>query len=45
MNRVIVEAGVRAMCVEADKLLQHPSVRDAYDKFMMICKLLYGEQK
>lgn len=44
-NRDIVEAGVRAMCVEADKLLQHPSVRDSYDKFMMICKLVYEEQK
>jgi len=34
-----VQAGVDAMQVEADKLLQHPAVKKSYDNFMLICKL------
>ena len=33
------EAGVKAMQVEADKLLQHEGVRKAYDHFQLMCKL------
>lgn len=33
------EAGVRAMQAEADKLMQHESVRQAYDHFQLVCEL------
>jgi len=39
----IVEAGVKAMQEEADKMLQHPSVRDAYNQFMMVYQLVKEE--
>lgn len=39
-TRDIVEAGVQAMQVEADKLMQHPAVRDAYEQFQLVCKLV-----
>jgi hypothetical protein len=29
---------------EADKLMQHESVRKAYDHFMLMCKLTKEEQ-
>ena len=32
-------AGVKVMQEEADKLLQHESVRRAYDHFMLMCEL------
>lgn len=38
--RDIAEAGVKAMQVEADQLMQHESVRKAYDHFMLMCKLV-----
>jgi hypothetical protein len=37
--REIAEAGIKAMQVEADKLMQHPAVRDAYEQFQLVCKL------
>jgi hypothetical protein len=37
--RDCAEAGVKAMQVEADKLMQHASVRQAYDQFFLVCKL------
>jgi hypothetical protein len=37
--RDAAEAGVQAMQVEADKILQHDSVRKAYDHFLLMCKL------
>lgn len=37
--REIAEEGVRAMAIEAEKLLSVPSVRLAYDQFMFLCKL------
>lgn len=40
----IAQAGVRAMQKEAEKLMEHPAVRDAYDKFMMVCKLVKEEE-
>jgi len=38
--RDAAEAGVKAMMVEADKLMGHESVRKAYDHFMLMCKLV-----
>jgi hypothetical protein len=35
----IAEAGVNAMVEEADKLLQNPTVRKAYEKFLMVAEL------
>jgi hypothetical protein len=35
----IAEAGIRAMQAEADRLMQHASVRLAYEQFMMVCQL------
>jgi hypothetical protein len=43
-TRDIVEAGVQAMQAEADKLMQHPAVRDAYEKFQLVCKLTKEQQ-
>jgi hypothetical protein len=37
--RDIVEAGVRAMMEEADKLLENPVVRKAYEKFLFIATI------
>ena len=34
------EAGVKAMQEEAMRLLEHESVRKAYDHFMLMCKLV-----
>ena len=33
------EAGLKAMQEEADKLMQHESVRKAYDHFLLMCEL------
>jgi len=38
--REIAEAGVKAMMVEADTLMEHESVRKAYDHFQLMCKLV-----
>lgn len=40
----IAEAGVIAMQAEADKLMQHQSVRLAYEQFMLVCKLTKEKQ-
>ena len=37
--RDLAEAGVKAMQAEADKLMSHPAVVDAWEKFMLTCKL------
>lgn len=37
--RTVVEAGVQAMQTEADKLMQHESVRLAWDHFQTVCAL------
>jgi hypothetical protein len=44
-TRDLAEAGVNAMQAEADKLLSHPSVKEAYDHFMFIAKLTADEDK
>lgn len=33
------EAGVKAMQEEADKLMSNPTVRKAFEKFLMVCEL------
>jgi hypothetical protein len=42
--RTIAEAGVKAMITEAEKLMTHPAVKDAYDKFLMVCELVKEEK-
>jgi hypothetical protein len=37
--RSIAEAGLKAMCEEAEKLMEHAAVKDAYNKFLMVCEL------
>ena len=43
--RGLAEAGVDAMEKEALKLMEHPSVKEAYDHFMFVAKLVYDENK
>ena len=43
--REVAEAGVRAMMEEADKMLEHPAVRRAYDRFMLIAELVNSQRK
>lgn len=38
--RDVAEAGVKAMMNEAEKLIQHESVRKAYDHFILVCQLV-----
>ena len=38
-TRDIAEAGVKAMIEEADKLMQNPNVREAFEHFIVVCKL------
>jgi len=38
-SRDIAEAGVKAMIEEADKLMEHESVRQAYEQFQLVCEL------
>ena len=35
----IAEAGLKALESEAAKLMTHPAVRDAYEQFLLVCKL------
>ena len=37
--RECAEAGIKAMQDEANKLLTNPAVQNAYDHFMLVCKL------
>ena len=37
--REAAEAGVKAMMEEAEKLMSNPSVRKAYERFLLICEL------
>jgi hypothetical protein len=41
----LAEAGVSAMLEEADKLMKHEAVKQAYDHFMFVAKLAYDENK
>lgn len=42
--RDIAETGVQAMIAEANKLMTHPAVRDAYEQFQTVCKLVKQQQ-
>ncbi len=42
--RDVAEAGVKAMMEEAEKLMQHESVRKAYANFLLICELTKEKQ-
>lgn len=35
----LAEAGVKAMIEEADRLLENPTVRKAYERFQLVCNL------
>ena len=35
----VVQAGLEALESEAAKLMTHPAVRDAYEQFLLVCKL------
>ncbi len=35
----IVEAGVKAMSEEWEKLMEHPSVRKAFERLLFVCEL------
>jgi hypothetical protein len=37
--RECAEAGITAMQAEADKLMQHETVRQAYEQFLLVCEL------
>lgn len=43
--RDLAETGVKAMQEEADKLMKHPSVKEAYDHFLFIAQLVKDENK
>ncbi len=43
--RECAEMGVKAMMDEAEKLLQNPSVKKAYEHFMLVCALTKEEQR
>jgi hypothetical protein len=40
-----VDAGVRAMITEAEKLMTNPSVKKAYEHFLLVCELTKDENK
>ena len=41
--REIAEAGVKAMTLEAEKLLKHPAVKKSWDQFHLVCMLTKNE--
>ena len=43
--REAAEEGVKAMMIEADKLMKHDSVRKAFDHFMLMCQLAKESEK
>ena len=43
-TRDIAEAGVQAMQVEADKLMQNNAVRQAYEHFQLVCALTKNQK-
>ena len=44
-SREIAEAGVNAMVKEAQALMEHPMVQQAYEEFEATCRLVYGDKK
>ena len=43
--RDAAEAGVKAMMIEAEKLMSHESVRKAFDHFVLMCQLVKDKEK
>lgn len=43
--RDAADAAIKAMAEEAEKLMTHPAVKDAYNKFLMVCELVKEEEK
>jgi hypothetical protein len=43
-TRDIAEAGVQAMQVEAEKLMQNSAVRQAYEQFQLVCALTKNQK-
>ena len=43
--RDAAEAGIKAMIVEAEKLLDNPTVKKAYEHFILVCELTRKEIK
>jgi hypothetical protein len=41
--RDYAEAGIKAMQIEADKLMTNPSVKKAYEHFLLVCELTKDE--
>jgi hypothetical protein len=41
--RDAAEAGVKAMQEEANRLMQHDAVRQAYEQFQLVCKLVTND--
>jgi hypothetical protein len=41
--REIAEAGINAMQMEADKLMTHPAVKEAFEQFQLVCELTRRE--
>lgn len=41
--RDCAEAGIKAMQEEANKLLENPAVKKAYEHFLLVCELTKGE--
>lgn len=41
--REAAEAGVSAMMQEAEKLMEYPSVKKAFEQFLLVCELTKGQ--
>jgi len=42
--RDLAEAGIKAMMLEVDKLMTHPSVRAAFEQFQIVCELTKAKE-
>jgi hypothetical protein len=43
--REACEEAVKAMQIEADQLMQHPSVKKAFERFLIICELTKSDDR
>lgn len=43
--RDIAEAGLKAIQAEAEALMTHPAVKDAYEQFLLVCELTKQQEK
>jgi hypothetical protein len=44
-TRDIVEAGIQALQDDAHKLMTHPAVQEAYNKFLLVCEMTRNDSK